>query len=225
MTRLWIDPGHGGKDPGASGNGLVEKELTLKIAMKIRSYLTKHFSGVDIAITRTSDETVPLSDRTKAANNWGADYLMSIHINAGGGQGYESFIYNGGVSQKTKDVRSAIHKEMVAADLFFDRGQKTANLHMCRESKMPASLHEFGFIDNKHDASLLKNDSFLDEIAATMAEGFAKAYKLTRKKVKLPASKTSVYKVQVGAFSEKANADSLAKKLEKDGYKTYVVKE
>lgn len=86
MVKIFIDPGHGGTDSGAVGNGLQEKALTLTIASKIRSILLAEYQNVSVLMSRTGDETVTLTQRTDAANVWGADYFLSIHINAGGVQ-------------------------------------------------------------------------------------------------------------------------------------------
>lgn len=92
MFKLFLDPGHGGSDPGAVGNGIQEKDITLKIATKIRDFLLNEYSDVSILMSRTGDTYPTLSDRTNAANSWGANYFLSIHINAGGGTGFESFV-------------------------------------------------------------------------------------------------------------------------------------
>lgn len=70
MVKIFIDPGHGGSDPGATGNGLQEKTLTLQIALALRTILTNEYEGVTVLLSRTSDQYVSLSDRTNAANNW-----------------------------------------------------------------------------------------------------------------------------------------------------------
>ncbi|WP_060210477.1 glucosaminidase domain-containing protein [Sporosarcina koreensis] len=94
MIKIFIDPGHGGTDPGATGNGLKEKDLTLAISKRIESLL-KGYDGVQVRLSRTSDQTLSLKQRTDMANNWGANYLLSVHINAGGGKGYEDFQWKG----------------------------------------------------------------------------------------------------------------------------------
>jgi len=88
MVKVFIDPGHGGIDSGATGNGLTEKNVTLQIALAVRKYL-REYKDVSIKMSRTANKTVTLQQRTNAANNWGADLFLSIHINAGGGTGFE----------------------------------------------------------------------------------------------------------------------------------------
>lgn len=85
MVKIFIDPGHGGSDSGASGNGLQEKHVTLQIALALRTILLDEYQNVSVQLSRTSDQTVSLTQRTNAANSWGADFFLSIHINAYGG--------------------------------------------------------------------------------------------------------------------------------------------
>jgi len=76
MVKIYLDPGHGGSDPGARGNGLVEKDLNLAIALQIRSMLLNEYEGATIRMSRTNDRTVSLSQRTSDANAWGADFFF-----------------------------------------------------------------------------------------------------------------------------------------------------
>ncbi|MBY6273303.1 MAG: N-acetylmuramoyl-L-alanine amidase, partial [Bacillaceae bacterium] len=70
MVKVFLDPGHGGNDPGSSGNGLKEKEVTFKIAQKIEQILKNEYEGVSIKWSRKKDETVSLKERTDLANQW-----------------------------------------------------------------------------------------------------------------------------------------------------------
>jgi len=95
MPKIFLDPGHGGNDTGAVGNGLREKDITLSIALEISRILQNEYEGVSVQLSRTKDETVSLAERTRRANSWGADLYVSIHVNAGGGTGFEDYIYHG----------------------------------------------------------------------------------------------------------------------------------
>ncbi len=182
MVKIFIDPGHGGNDPGAVGNGLREKDLTLTISKRIKAYLDNNYSGHNTRLSRTGDTTMSLSQRTNAANNWGADYFLSVHINAGGGTGYEDYIYNGNVSSKTVSIRDVVHAEVVKQiSNVRNRGKKRANFHVVRETRMPAMLSENLFIDTKADADKLKDSKFIDKVAKGHAIGLAKAFKLKKK--------------------------------------------
>ncbi|CDQ41338.1 MULTISPECIES: N-acetylmuramoyl-L-alanine amidase [Virgibacillus] len=180
MTKLFIDAGHGGSDPGAVGNGLQEKNVTLAIALKLRDILNSDYEGHSVMLSRTTDQTLSLDQRTAMANSWGADYLVSVHINAGGGTGFESYTFNGNYEGKeeTNRLRRLVHHAIVAETDFRDRGIKEANFHMLRESAMPAVLTENGFIDNTSDAAALKSDTFLTAIARGHAVGLANAFGL-----------------------------------------------
>ena len=180
MFKLFLDPGHGGSDPGAVGNGIQEKDITLKIATKIRDFLLNEYSDVYILMSRTGDTYPTLSDRTNAANSWGANYFLSIHINAGGGTGFESFVYPG-VGTPTTTYQSTIHNEVMKLNQLSDRGKKQSNLHVLRESNMPALLTENGFIDNANDAAKMKSDSWITDVARGHVNGLAKAFNLQKK--------------------------------------------
>lgn len=173
-----LDAGHGGSDPGAVGNGLKEKDINLQLAQKTGAILEKR--GAKVLYTRSTDVFIPLEERAKKANEWGADLLFSFHVNSSANpvSGYESFVYtevNGG---KTAAYQNVIHRKVAAvfaSEGVPDRGQKKANLAVLRETNMPACLAEYGFINSAKDASLLKNDSFLDRLASATADGISAA--------------------------------------------------
>lgn len=80
--KLFLDPGHGGSDPGAQGNSMDEKNLNLDIALRIRTILTGEYKDVQVRMSRTDDSTKSLDQRTNEANTWAADFLLSIHCNS-----------------------------------------------------------------------------------------------------------------------------------------------
>lgn len=180
MVKIFIDPGHGGTDPGGVANNLTEKALTLKIGIRIRDILLAEYNNVSILMSRTTDVTRSLTERTNAANAWGADFFLSIHTNAGGGTGYEDYIYPGSVAPVTT-YQDHVHAEILKVVNFSDRGQKTANFHVLRESNMPALLTENGFIDNVNDANKLKTTSFIESIARGHVNGIVKCFNLPKK--------------------------------------------
>ncbi len=180
MVKLFIDPGHGGTDPGAVGNGLQEKNLTLQIATRIKDILTLEYDNASIMMSRTGDQTVSLSERTNAANAWGADFYLSVHINAGGGTGYEDYVYPG-VGAPTTTYQNNIHAEVMNLVDFYDRGKKQANFHVLRETSMPALLTENGFIDNANDAAKLKSATFIENLARGHVNGIVKSFNLSKK--------------------------------------------
>ena len=215
VVKIFIDPGHGGSDGGTVGNGLQEKDINLKIANSLRSILLNEYEDVSVRLSRTGDTTVSLSERTNDANNWNADYYLSIHVNAGGGTGFESFIYPG-VGSPTTTYQDHIHAEVLKQVDFNNRGQKTADFRVLRETSMPALLTENGFIDNTNDANKLNSTSFLNSLARGHANGLAKAFQLLKKP-------TTLYKVQIGAFGKKANADAQASDAKSKGFESIVI--
>lgn len=166
---VFIDPGHGGSDPGALGNGLQEKDLTLAIALKVGSILKQH--DLQVGYSRTTDTYVSLEDRAKLANRSNADIFVSIHINSAkstSARGVETYHYPGSV--KGNELATAIQDSLVAGKIFsHNRKVKTANHAVTRLTKMPSCLVELGFIVNPQDAQLLKTKQL--EIAQAIARG------------------------------------------------------
>ena len=109
--KIWLDAGHGGKDPGAMAGGVKEKDLTLDIDNRLAQLLKNN--GAKVYRTRTNDKTVDPSPRAAAIKNSGADSCISSHINAGGGEGVEILIskYNNG------NLAEEILKELQALGL------------------------------------------------------------------------------------------------------------
>jgi N-acetylmuramoyl-L-alanine amidase len=229
MVKIFIDPGHGGSDPGAVGNGIQEKNVTLSIARRIHEILTKEYENVSIQMSRTGDQTVSLISRTNAANNWGADFYLSVHINSGGGTGFESFVYPN-VGRPTKTYQEHIHNKILEQVNLRNRGIKEANFHVLRESYMPAVLTENGFIDNSGDAANLKNPSFIESLARGHVNGIVAAFSLKKKAVQKPVQPTNpsvkgLFRVQIGAFKDKSNADLVENRAKAKGFQTYVKQE
>jgi len=225
--RLMIDPGHGGKDPGAVGNGLQEKHLTLSISKRIRDILVVEYVGVEVFMTREDDRYISPGGRAKMANDKKVDFLLSVHINAGGGYGFESLRYTA-ASAKSIAYQDVIHPEIVAAIGVHDRGKKTKNVAVLRESKMPALLTENLFIDHPDDAARLKDAAFLDRIARGHVNGLAKAFGL-KKRTATPQSKPSVikrFRLYTGTFASIEDAERAAETLiKRHGWLIYIREE
>lgn len=217
--KVFLDPGHGGHDSGAVGNGLKEKDIVLKIATYARDFLSTNYDGVSIRMSRNSDTFVSLSKRTTDANNWGANVYISIHVNAASSPsatGYEDYIWNGNVSQSTKDLQNSIHREMVKVfKSFRNRGKKRANFHVLRESRMSAVLTESLFITNQNDAAFLKKDSNLKKIAEHLAIGIAKYFNLSKKSPSTQPSNSN--SVPSGGTYTVKSGDTLTKIAKKHG--------
>jgi N-acetylmuramoyl-L-alanine amidase len=178
MKLIAVDPGHGGVDSGAVGNGLYEKNLTLKIGQMLNVKLEPYQCAV--TMTRASDVYKSLDERTNWANSQGADYFISLHHNTFSdpdARGFESYIWNGPVSQFTYDAQAIIHAEVVKYLNGYgvpDRGKKRADFHVLRETNMPAVLLENLFVSNTKDAALLKSDSFLNGLAGAITYGLVR---------------------------------------------------
>jgi N-acetylmuramoyl-L-alanine amidase len=226
LVKIYLDGGHGGKDGGAVGNGLKEKDIALDIVKRIEAGL-KAYEDVQVMQTRTTDVFLSLDERTKKANNWNADILLSVHCNSStspNGKGFESHIYpNSGAA--TSAYQNVMHNEILKAlgkDVE-DRGKKQSNFHMLRESKMKGILTENLFVSNAADAKLLDQEDFRQKIAQGHINGLEKFLGL---KSALPPPVTAptekLWIVQVGAFEEKKNAESLAADLKKVGYRPLI---
>lgn len=196
--KIYWDKGHGGTDPGAVGNGLYEKDLNHKIVEYGMAYLNNNYTGHEQKTSRTGDQTLSLKQRTDDANKWGADLLLSCHINSSANKaanGFETFIYNINPGDATIALQNILHPEVYQAVKAFginnDRGKKQGNLHMLRESKMTALLSETLFISNETDANRLKLEAFLKAVGEAHARGAAKFLGLPAKVV---TASTTAYK-------------------------------
>ncbi|GIO33978.1 MULTISPECIES: N-acetylmuramoyl-L-alanine amidase [Paenibacillus] len=189
MKKVWIDAGHGGKDSGATGNGLKEKDVVLELSLAIKKRLESEYEDVQALLSRSTDVFVELQDRTDKANAAGADILISVHCNAGGGLGgFESYRYIS-ASAATSKLQNLLHTEIMAGLKSFgvaDRGQKTGNLHMCRESRMPAVLTENLFVDVASDAAKLSQPAVIEAIVNGHVLGIAKYLDLKKKGTPVP---------------------------------------
>ena len=216
MAKVFLDAGHGGKDPGALGNGLMEKDINLAVTLKVGQILTNH--GVIVSYSRTTDVFIELADRTAMANNFGADVFVSLHCNAfhdSSAQGVETYSYPG--SAKGTNLARAIQDSIVSSGVYTrDRGTKTANYAVLRLTNMPAALVEMGFITNGEDAYILVNRQ--EELAEAIAKGI-----LNYLGIPYEDANTTLYKVQVGAFSIRANAENLANELRIKGYEVIII--
>ena len=171
-VKVVIDPGHGGSDPGAIGNGIVEKAINLRVALRLKELLeldTLDPSGGgdwDVRMTRTNDTFVSLAGRVAVANSWGADLFVSIHHNgfsSPAAHGTETFSFASGTLGA--GLRDRLQSELLAAHGLTNRGSKTANFYVLREALMPAALTEAGFVTSPLDAAALTR-SGADEAAA-----------------------------------------------------------
>lgn len=225
--KVFIDPGHGGNDSGAVGvNKLLEKDINLSVAKKVKDLLLKQ--GVEVKLSRESDVTVSLDQRTTAANNWSADCFVSIHCNAYNTQAYgiETFSYNESTNNLAKDV----HSEVLATGAYTkNRGTKTASFYVLKYTKMRAALIELAFIDNEQDVKILTSKQ--DELALGVAKGVCKYLGIEYKpnngggETIPPVTDTDTfYRVVCGSFNNRVYAEERQEELKNLGYEdTFIV--
>ena len=167
-----IDPGHGGKDPGAVKGKRCEKDDTLRLALRVGKVLKAN--GLNVIYTRTTDRYDSPSKKAQIANKNKADYFISIHRNSTGNgtaNGAEVLVYaTGGVRV---EIAKSIQK-LFAKHGFNDRGVKARpKLTVLKKTTMPAVLCEVGFISNDKDSKLF--DDKLIKIGDCIAKGFMDA--------------------------------------------------
>jgi N-acetylmuramoyl-L-alanine amidase len=184
-----IDPGHGGADAGTAHNGLVEKDLTLNIALRLRTLLAQ--AGWNVLLTRDNDvdpvapelltafsgdgrpnasDRAYLQTRCDVANASNARMFISIHVNYADAPGVHgtTFYYT-----KPQDVplAQALERGMIPLAGTQDDGVVKSNLYVTKHTSMPAVLIETGFISNVGDVRLLADPAFLQNVAAGIAAG------------------------------------------------------
>ena len=228
MHKVFLSAGHGGSDPGAVANGLKEKNITLQILLACKDELERH--GVKVICSRTKDENDPVQQEVIEANSSDADIAVSFHINAGGGDGFEAFYYTNSTEGKKL---AKLGEKYVKALGQNSRGLKSGNhLYFVKRTSMPAVLFESYFIDNANDVkigdTLAEQKAFGVAYAKAILEYFGVSYKVATASGSTASSaastgKKKLYKVQVGAYSVKSNADQMLAKLKKAGITGVIV--
>lgn len=178
---LVLDAGHGGSDSGATGNRLREKDLTLSIVLAAKKQFDKD-KNYAVYYTRTTDTYPSLTDRSDLANNVGADYFLSCHINSAGAtaKGSET-LYNSQGYKASNGVTSYkwaanVHNFTKAATGFTNRGLvDRTGLAVLRHTKTASTLTEFGFISNKSEAASMKTNT--DKYGKAMYDSVVKMFK------------------------------------------------
>lgn len=159
-----IDPGHGGKDPGAVSNDgqLREKEVTLKIADRVKERLEKNYPGITVALTRKEDTFLPLQERTACANSLNADLFVSIHCNAAedaSSRGIETYYLSKASSRKA--MASAARENGIPPDRMSDIDATLLDLLMDSKKNESVRLAEtvhHSLIRTVKGANSLKRD-------------------------------------------------------------------
>ena len=167
--KVFIDPGHGGNDNGASGNGYYEDVLNLQVAKRVESKLKS--KGIDVKMSRTSDVYIGLYERAEMANNYGADAFISIHQNSASStsaNGIETYYHTDKINYK--GYADKIQTESISQTGARNRGTKDANFVVIRESNMPSALFECGFISNKQESQKLASEWYQEKLASAIAD-------------------------------------------------------
>lgn len=197
-----LDPGHGGSDPGASANGLIEKNLNLSVALACKSEL-EQYNGVTVYMTRDSDVYVGLQERANKAKAWGADVFVSLHMNSAsaGANGVEVYYpnpnYNSEVHRKGEALADQIQQQLVSLGLgnrgskedpsteniSFPDGSRADGYQVIRYNKLngiPGIIVEHAFLTNPSDAGKLKDPDFVRKLGVADATGIANYFELSK---------------------------------------------
>ncbi|MGG0643318.1 N-acetylmuramoyl-L-alanine amidase [Sporosarcina gallistercoris] len=233
MMKIALDAGHGLQTAGKqTPDG--EKEWTFNNAVLLAA-LSKLKMYEKVDLLRVDDSTgktdIPLKTRTDHANAWKADVYLSFHHNANTGVwgdwgGVETYIYEGTVS-KAKNLALLIQPKLVRAMGLRDRGVRKKNLHVLRETQMPAVLIEGGFMDSRTDIQALRNPQRLKTQGEAIADAIIDYYKLKKKSSQasdLDSGKK--FRLVTGTFQSKSEAETSANRLrEQHGWTVYVKEE
>lgn len=169
-----LDPGHGGSDPGAKGvSGNWEKELTLTVSRLLKEEL-KNYHGIQVIETRSDDVYPTLQERVQLANEMQADLFLSIHANSFKPEtrGTETYYYH----EASADFARVLHKHLLEATGFPDRKVKKSGFYVIKNTTMPSSLIEIGFLTNQIDNSQMLDPSFQKRVAKALAEAIYEYY-------------------------------------------------
>lgn len=209
--KIYINPGHSNVDPGAVGYE-TERKLNVKVAEFMNAHLLENYTCQTMLTPGSENGLSPVAE---AANRWGADLFVSIHFNAGGGDGYEALVHNAG-----RIALGKVFEKHVKAAGQNSRGVKLRpNLAVLRLTNMPAVLNEGAFVDNKTDIADWNEDAELKKLGIAYAEAAAEYLQLPQKEA--PAE--VLYRVQVGAYRSRDGAQEMARKLDAAGFPSMIV--
>ena len=205
-----------------------EWELNNRIADQVEALL-KGYTGYELLRTddTTGEKDISLAARVNAANNWDADFYLSIHhnagINGGSGGGIVAYVYNQ-ASAESMEMQKQLYDALIdATGLKGNRSNPLAkaNLYECRETKMPAVLLELGFMDSTTDVPVILTEEYADQCAAAIVKVMVERGKLEKK----PSEGWIVYRVQVGAYARKENAEAMLEQVRKAGFTDAYIRE
>ncbi|MBS4205082.1 N-acetylmuramoyl-L-alanine amidase [Bacillus sp. FJAT-49754] len=224
--KIMIDAGHGPNTEGKrTPDGMREFEFNAAVAVFLTEELEK-LSGVSVFHVHSNMSDIPLKQRTDKANELRVDCYLSIHANAYGtswnsAEGIETFVHSS-KPHEAYQLANIIQASLIKTTGRKNRGVKTADFHVLRETKMTAILIECGFMTNKEEAALLRSMEYRKKCAVSIASSIKDYYKL-KSKIQ-GSSKNVIYKVQTGAFSHYESAEKLANELRAKGFDTFITK-
>ena len=221
MSKVFIGVGHGGSDPGAVANGTKEKDLNLSIALACRDELERY--GVTVKMSRTKDENDTISEEIKECNAFSPDLAVDIHNNAGGGDGAEVYYHFGGGTSK------ALAENILTEIVKIGQNSRGAKIRknkngkdyygFIRETSCATVIVECAFVDNASDLEILATESKRQTMGVAIAKGI-----LNTLGVEIQADSKTLYRVQVGAYTVKSNAETMKKRLKAAGFDAFIVK-
>jgi len=179
--KIYVDPGHGGTDPGACGKTQREKNVTLEVARSLRDRLEE--MGHTVLLSRYSDADVPLSSRTCKANEWEAEVYLSIHCNGAANHQAHGFEVWTSVGLTEADAlashileawRFRFPSVRLRQDWADGDGDKESQFWVLAKSRMPAVLVELGFITNPNFEEQTENPQMIQAWARALAEGIGR---------------------------------------------------
>lgn len=178
--KIVLDPGHGGRDPGAIGpSGLQEKTVALSVARYLRNYL-KH-EKAEVIMTRDSDRFIPLKRRAQIANKVNANRFISVHLNASlnrSANKTETYFHKRAAAKTAVSVQKRMYKQIGSTN----NGTHLAGFAVIRHTKMPGILTESSFISNPREEARLKNPSYRRKMAKAIFDGIKDVYEIRRRK-------------------------------------------
>jgi len=171
IFHVVLDPGHGGEDPGAVAEEIYEKDINLAIALLVRDNLARH-EKIVVSMTRENDSFLALSERAEHANKLDADLYVSIHANALDDETYSGlFTFYHPNKRSSQKPAELIQRAASAATGAIDRGVRTENYVVLRETEMPAVLVETGFMTCPEELSRLIDPEYQSKMASGIADG------------------------------------------------------
>ena len=208
-------------DPNETREWYLNDRICDKVENKLKAYTGYRLLRIDDTTGKTN---VSLHDRAAKANNFGADVYISVHhnagINGGSGGGVMAYTYLK-VSDKTKEIQKLMYNKIVEkTGLKGTRATPlaSANLAECRLTSMPAVLLECGFMDSTVDTPIILTEDFAEKTANAICEALVQLGGLKLKETNTPTNSGKLYYVQVGAYKEKANAQTMVENLKKAGF-------